>query len=45
MSKALNGKIEGASDAGVALAVIAGCMAVPHSLHRRRYHQVRHLNT
>ena len=32
VTKALNGKIEGASDAGVALAVIAGCMAVPPTL-------------
>ena len=32
VSKVLNGKIEGASDAGVALAVIAGCMAVPPTL-------------
>ena len=32
VTKALNGKIEGASDAGVALATIAGCLAVPPTL-------------
>jgi fission process protein 1 len=32
VSKALNGKIEGASDAGVAVATIAACLAVPPTL-------------
>jgi fission process protein 1 len=32
VSKALNGKIEGASDAGVALATIGACLAVPPTL-------------
>ena len=32
VSKALNGKIEGVQDAGVALATIAACLAVPPTL-------------
>ena len=32
VTKALNGKLEGPGDAGVALATIAGCLAVPPTL-------------
>ena len=32
VTKALNGKLEGPADAGVALGVIAGCLVVPPTL-------------